>query len=163
MMLLRQLPSSSMSISSMSLPSLAHSLPSNSSVLLSLLASFVLLSFVRVAFLCFSKYIGTQPQKQAQIQVEGKAADSSEGSRQHRSPWPWRRFTWGSLPSLPVSLAVPGNETHGKGVGMQEKRSPQPWQTVRGRRGGPTFETPLPALYQSKEPLSMAKMIMSRH
>ncbi|KAG6872563.1 hypothetical protein C0995_008836 [Termitomyces sp. Mi166 len=147
----------------MSLPSLAHSLPSNSSILLSLLASIVLLSTVRVVFLHLGNYIGSRPQKQVQAQAEGNAADSPEGSRQHRSSWPWRQLSWDSLPSLPVSLAVPGNESHGKGVGMQEKRPPQPWQTVRGRRGGPMFETPLPALYQSKEPLSMAKMIMSRH
>uniref|UniRef100_A0A0W0FBP3 Uncharacterized protein n=1 Tax=Moniliophthora roreri TaxID=221103 RepID=A0A0W0FBP3_MONRR len=30
-------------------------------------------------------------------------------------------------------------------------------------RRGPSFEQPLPAIYQSQEPISMAKMIMSRH
>ncbi|KAF8351968.1 hypothetical protein F5887DRAFT_1068342 [Amanita rubescens] len=37
----------------------------------------------------------------------------------------------------------------------------QSWSQVR--RPGPAFETPLPALYQTEVPVSMAKIIMSRH
>ncbi|KAG6827716.1 hypothetical protein H0H92_010689 [Tricholoma furcatifolium] len=160
MMLLRQLPAGPVSIS---FPSLADSLPSNSSILLSLLASLVVLSFIRAACLYLRSNTGTQKQQQAQVQVQEKAADHVEESRK-RSSWAWGLLRWDRLPSLPVSLTIPRNETNGVGVGMQEKRPlPQPWQPVRGRRGGPAFETPLPAIYQSSEPLSMAKMIMSRH
>jgi len=44
----------------------------------------------------------------------------------------------------------------------ETERSWQP-QQQRGRRPGPAFDHPLPALYQSDVPVSMAKMIMSRH
>ncbi|KAF8064981.1 hypothetical protein FPV67DRAFT_1500964 [Lyophyllum atratum] len=170
MMLLRQLPTSSMSMSmsSMSFPSLTEALPSNSSVFLSFLASLVLLSFVRAAFLCLRTNVGSKAQQQVHVQVEGKSVERPQESRPRRSSWAWGLLTWDSLPavSLPVSLTMAQNDSNGRGVGMQQKRSQvpiQPWQPARSRRGGPAFETPLPALYQSEVPASMAKMIMSRH
>ncbi|KAE9402720.1 hypothetical protein BT96DRAFT_974132 [Gymnopus androsaceus JB14] len=75
----------------------------------------------------------------------------------------WRSFlsTWDGV-NLPVTLiAPPTNTVVGRGIGINGavlgKQMSQPV------RSGPAFEQPLPAIYQSKEPVSMAKMIMSRH
>ncbi|GLB39683.1 hypothetical protein LshimejAT787_0701930 [Lyophyllum shimeji] len=170
MMLLRQIPTSSMSVSvsSISFAPLGNAIPSYSSILLSLLASLVLLSFVRAAFLCLRSSVGNKAQQQVQVQVEGKSGERQEESRQRRTSWAWGLLTLERLPtfSLPVSLTMGQSDSNGRGVGMQQKRAEapsQPWQPPRSRRGGPTFETPLPALYQSDVPVSMAKMIMSRH
>ncbi|TFK61441.1 hypothetical protein BDN72DRAFT_460131 [Pluteus cervinus] len=78
-----------------------------------------------------------------------------------QSKWTWGWFTWESLPvSLPVSLRA--TETHnrviGQGVGVSVRNA---MQSVR--RGAPIFEGPVPAIYQTEVPVSMAKMIMSRH
>ncbi|KAH7883029.1 hypothetical protein F5I97DRAFT_166673 [Phlebopus sp. FC_14] len=52
----------------------------------------------------------------------------------------------------------------GIGVGLSQKRSEAlPIATWKPRRSGPQFQPPPPALYESPVPLSMAKMIMSRH
>lgn len=151
MLLLRQFPAASMpmSMSSVSFPSLATSLPSNSSVLLSLLASLVLLSFIRAAFLCLRTTVGKQTQPQSQVQVQGKSTEKEQETRQQRSSWAWGLLTWDSLPAvtltLPVSLTIVDNNTNGRGVGMQEKREERPnqgWQPPRSRRGGPAFESP---------------------
>ncbi|KAF5384220.1 hypothetical protein D9615_003457 [Tricholomella constricta] len=170
MMLLRQLPTGSMS---MSMPSMSFSwssliLPSNSSILLSLLASLVVLSFVRAALLCLRTNVAKQSQQQIEVQGEGKEAEPPRQQRQQRLSWAWGLFTWDSLPtvSLPVSLTMVESDSNGRGVGMQRKpveSMTQRWQPTRSKRGGPAFETPLPALYQSDMPVSMAKMIMSRH
>ncbi|RDB17391.1 hypothetical protein Hypma_001680 [Hypsizygus marmoreus] len=165
MMLLRQFPASSMSMTGIAFPSLPDSLPSNSSVLLSLLASIVLLSFIRATFLCLRTNVSKQPQ-QSQVTVPEKTVQRSEEPRQRRSSWAWGLLTWDSLPTLPVSLAMSETESNGRGVGLQSKRVEGPtqnWQQPRVRRSGPAFESPLPALYQSEVPVSMAKMIMSRH
>jgi len=84
----------------------------------------------------------------------------------------WPSFDWSSSIrweglsqlSLPVSLSVADNEmvgsTVGKGMGVATELVKFDWQMRRSR---PTFDTPPPALYQSQAPLSMAKLIMSRH
>lgn len=186
MMLIRQLPAGSMtmSLSSISLPSFPGSLPSKSSFLLSLLASVVLLSFIRAAVLCLRTNVAKQPQQLVQALPEKKESTGSEKTRQRRSSWAWGLISWESLPlTLPVSLTMAENNTNGRGVGLQEKRrdQSQSWQP-RVRRGGPAFESPstyhlplcsspsyrssfclVPAIYQSEVPVSMAKMIMSRH
>jgi len=170
MMLLHKLPTSSISfsMSTVFFPTLPDSLPSNTSILLSLLATLVILSFVRAALLCFRPNTGKQVQQPTQTQAEAKAAEQSESTIQRRSSRAWGLLIWDNLRtiSLPISLTMAEKETAGKGIGLQGKRPAapsQPWQPVRSKRGGPAFETPLPALYQSGEPMSMAKMIMSRH
>lgn len=149
MSLLRQLPTGSitMSISSMSSSWSSYILPSNSSLLLSLLASLVVLSFIRAAFLCLRTNVGKQSQQRIQVQVEEKAAQQLEQPRQQRSSWAWGLLTWDSLPtvSLPVSLKMVETDSNGRGVGLQKRRTEAPvqqWQQTRSRRGGPAFETP---------------------
>ncbi|KAF9460381.1 hypothetical protein BDZ94DRAFT_1238466 [Collybia nuda] len=167
MMLIRQLPAGSMTMSmpSFSFPSFPGSLPSKSSLLLSLLASVVLLSFIRAAVLCLRTNVSKQPQQLIQTSQEKQESTGQEETRQRRSSWAWGFISWENLPlALPVSLTTVENTTNGRGVGLQDKRREQiqSWQpTVR--RGGPAFESPIPAIYQSEVPVSMAKMIMSRH
>ncbi|KAG2076356.1 hypothetical protein BDR04DRAFT_761560 [Suillus decipiens] len=73
----------------------------------------------------------------------------------------WNRSLQHVLPaSLPFSLTIPEKPSPevgtGAGVGLSHKRSeslPGNWQLCR----------PAPAVYQDPAPLSMAKLIMSRH
>jgi hypothetical protein len=112
-----------------------------------LLASIVLLSFIRAAFLCFRKNIGKE-RHQSQAPVEEKTIRSIEGTPQRRSSWASALPTWDALPSLtlPVSFTVAETSTIGKGVGMRKKPAEPPaqnWhQPPRIRRGGPAFESP---------------------
>ncbi|KAF8646661.1 hypothetical protein AX16_007159 [Volvariella volvacea WC 439] len=107
-----------------------------------------------------------------------------------KSSWGW--FTWESLPALPVSLTVPeshNNRVIGQGVGLmntinrtssrssastpppppppassstrQQQQNSVHVQSLR--RGAPVFDRPLPSIYQTQVPMSMAKIIMSRH
>lgn len=79
----------------------------------------------------------------------------------------WRQSLQRALPaSLPFSLTIPEKPSPevgtGAGVGLSLKRleSLGNWQL---RRPGPQFQPPPPAVYQNPAPLSMAKLIMSRH
>ncbi|KAF5365287.1 hypothetical protein D9758_005336 [Tetrapyrgos nigripes] len=109
-----------------------------------------------------------------------KGKRASQEVQQEKKSVSWRFLTLDSLPvSLPMTLvAPPANTMAGRGVGLnagsvlsrppsqqgsmaQVPRSPSPPQW-RGRRG-PTFDQPVPSIYQSQEPISMAKIIMSRH
>ncbi|KAJ6587956.1 hypothetical protein B0H19DRAFT_1097561 [Mycena capillaripes] len=73
------------------------------------------------------------------------------------------------LPAIPIALSGPGSVTGpppamrgrhvyrgGRGVGFV--RRPEAALSAR-----PRIEAPLPAIYESQTPVSMAKMIMSRH
>jgi hypothetical protein len=196
MLLLRQLPTNSMStISSIRFPSFdAVTFPSYTSILLSLLASLVLVSFIRAAALCLRGNISKRPQQQQSTttQTEVKSAPSPQIAERRRSTWSWSLPKWDSLSavkfSLPVSLDALEKESFGKGVGLQRQRREEKrkdiWQPPRLRRNaaGPAFQTPrqsspllsmqhprsyslifvVPAIYQA-EPVSMAKIIMSRH
>jgi hypothetical protein len=147
MLLLRQFPASSTSLTPFSFP-LSITPPSNSSILLSLLASIVLLSFIRAAFLCFRKNIGKQRHQQSQAPVDDKTIRVLAGTPQRLSSWASGLPTWDALPSLtlPVSFTVAETSTIGKGVGMRKKPAELPaqdWvQPVRVRRGSPAFESP---------------------
>ncbi|KAF8625083.1 hypothetical protein AX15_005564 [Amanita polypyramis BW_CC] len=55
----------------------------------------------------------------------------------------------------------PGSETSQQPPSAPHPNRGQTWQQVR--RSGPAFETPVPTLYQTDVPASMAKIIMSRH
>jgi len=75
----------------------------------------------------------------------------------------WKFFlsAWDGV-NLPVTLtAPPTNAVVGRGIGINGAVLAK--QMAQPIRSGPVFEQPLPAIYQSKEPVSMAKMIMSRH
>ncbi|KAF8184440.1 hypothetical protein BJ912DRAFT_527257 [Pholiota molesta] len=84
--------------------------------------------------------------------------------------WLWGLVKWDALPSLPV---VRGQGRHWRPMSQQQQGQQQvqmqqhgvgQQQQQSGRRSpGPAFDHPLPALYQSGTPVSMAKMIMSRH
>lgn len=80
----------------------------------------------------------------------------------------WSRSLQHALPaSLPFSLIIPEKPSPevgtGAGVGLSHKRLeylPGNWRLCRPV---PQFQPPPPAVYQNPAPLSMAKLIMSRH
>lgn len=100
----------------------------------------------------------------------------SQGSEEKTPAWSsmlsltntWSRSMQRALPvSLPLSLTIPEKPSPeagtGAGVGLSPKRLdslPGNWQLCRP---GPQFQPPPPAVYQNPAPLSMAKLIMSRH
>ena len=179
------------------------------SVLLTLLATLVILSSMRAALLFMrlpqqkgsvsivqsvvvetDKVVADMISSGASSVVKGKQpekptiaaaapATSTSTSDKKATWWFWALLKWDGLPALPTSVRNRIN-----GVSMSEmERSWQP-QQQRGRRPGPgpAFEHPckfdmildrithiqlsylaVPALYQSDVPVSMAKMIMSRH
>ncbi|KAJ2919742.1 hypothetical protein MD484_g631, partial [Candolleomyces efflorescens] len=172
-------------------------LPASSTILLSMVAVFVLLSFVRALVIGLREHLDFVKGRKAQQDTKtfsSPAASSSSPSSSEKfnnaapraqmeqrptSSWLWGLIKWDTLPAFPLAPSL--HHTHvsagigrGVGVGMSEKQGwllqPQPQQaalqrpvlTTR-RPGGPAFERPLPTLYQSEVPVSMAKMIMSRH
>ncbi|KAF9078470.1 hypothetical protein BDP27DRAFT_1309625 [Rhodocollybia butyracea] len=99
--------------------------------------------------------------KRAVTEGEHKLQKSEKEQVQNRS-WKSIISAWDSV-NLPVTLTapLPPSTLVGRGVGLNGAvLAEQISQPIRSR---PTFEQPLPAIYQSKEPVSMAKMIMSRH
>ncbi|KAF9035575.1 hypothetical protein BJ165DRAFT_649137 [Panaeolus papilionaceus] len=110
------------------------------------------------------------PSKSASIPAPPPSPGSSEAqkpqTRRRWSSWGWGLVKWDTLPALP-----PYNGTVGGGSGngnastsrweqQQLQRQQQQPMMMQHRR---QFESPPPALYQSEVPVSMAKMIMSRH
>lgn len=77
----------------------------------------------------------------------------------------WDGRLWEGLPqlSLPISLSVVDNETVGLGVGNGKGVSREIVKYNWQRRSKPEFDAPPFAVYESQVPLSMAKIIMSRH
>lgn len=136
-------------------------LSTHTSILLSLLASLFLLAVIRAALLFLRTRSSSSSQKQVLVQEQPKTV--GQQSSPSSSSWGLGFFTWDNLPTLPVSLKVSENDMKGRGVGFVAPQEPpvQPWQP--GRRVGPSFDHPLPAVYQTDVPVSMAKMIMSRH
>ncbi|KAF8166157.1 hypothetical protein BJ912DRAFT_247001 [Pholiota molesta] len=90
--------------------------------------------------------------------------------RTQTTSWLWGLVKWDALPALPV---VRGQGRHWRPMSQRQQGQQQvqmqqhglgQQQQQSGRRSpGPAFDHPLPALYQSGTPVSMAKMIMSRH
>jgi len=169
MMLLR-LPSSMQMPSNVDLP--WSSFPSSSSVLFSLLASLVLLAAIRTVVLFLRSQLSSERQKKLPLTQEHgqqQPQQKVESGAHTRSSWGWKLLTWGSVPTLPISLRMPVSEVKSQAVGLgvgvmsnNASKRPGERQTWQQPRRGPAFEQPLPALYQT-EPASMAKMIMSRH
>jgi len=127
--------------------------PSYYTVLLTLTLSLALFAAVRAAVFVFgilSKSMGD------------KAVADLELVHQQRSPFSLR-LKWDVLPisfSLstkePILVGTPG------ALPSSPEGTPVHWQ-VKSSKLGPAFVAPLPAIYQSDVPVSMAKMIMSRH
>ena len=152
-------------------------LPSASSTLLSLLASLVLLAFIRAAFL----FMRSQP---SPLKSGPRPQEDQKLPSRPQSSFGWGLITWDSLPAPPLSLAAASALIKGNGVGMGAgvATGKSSWQQ-QNRGPGPPFEHPstsfiprvpfmlnsyffclsAPALYQTDVPVSMAKMIMSRH
>ncbi|KAF7762093.1 hypothetical protein Agabi119p4_8686 [Agaricus bisporus var. burnettii] len=132
------------------------------SILFSLLASVFLLAVIRAAllFLRSRSSLSQEKRKLVGIQTENAEQEESQSSPSSPTSRGWACFKWDNLPTLPVSLKLNENDMKGQGVGFvaQQRSAAQPW-----RRTGPAFESPLPAMYQTDVPVSMAKMIMSRH
>ncbi|KAF8961488.1 hypothetical protein BDZ97DRAFT_1828495 [Flammula alnicola] len=113
---------------------------------------------------------GTTPDK-----LQQPSADSKTVVKKETTTWFWGLVKWDSLPSLPVVRSATAGR--GRGVGgvsmsetergrwhsQQQQQHSQQEMQQQGRRPGPAFDHPLPALYESEIPVSMAKMIMSRH
>ncbi|KDR80890.1 hypothetical protein GALMADRAFT_135978 [Galerina marginata CBS 339.88] len=179
-MMLVQLPAieavSVPSLSSLpSLPSLpSFSLLTKPSTWLVLLATLVILSSIRAALLFVRPPSWTAGRKSVSFvtivkeekptpvgaSTSASATESQDGkdtspgrtkpTEKKTSSWLWGLVKWDSLPALPER-------------GRWQAPPPQMQQVQPGRRQGPAFEHPLPALYNTEVPVSMAKMIMSRH
>jgi len=123
----------------------------------------------------------------SQTTEKGSKTDSQSVSDKTRSSvifelatkWSWDWCSqWEGIPlSLPISFTVSEDDLAGvavgKGMGVMAAKVAiesdgqaaadtlkTSWQVRKSRQG---FERPLPALYESQLPLSMAKIIMSRH
>lgn len=157
-------------------------LSTHNSILLSLLAAVFVLAVIRAALLFLRSRTSLSQKKQKLVVTQHQSVERE--ALRSSSPSPsrgWGCFRWDNLPTLPVSLKLNENDMKGQGVGFApptppERSAAQPW-----RRAGPAFESPrmscgypnrflfsnavlsVAAMYQTDVPVSMAKMIMSRH
>ncbi|KAF6746010.1 hypothetical protein DFP72DRAFT_1050974 [Ephemerocybe angulata] len=200
MLLKVRLPSSippipKMSLSMTDVDLTLSALPSSSTILLSMVAVFVLLSFVRALFIGLREHLAfvrtrkannntsfvsvstTAPAPSSTTSTSSPSEKASTGTAavappRPRSSWLWGLVKWDTLPAFPVDVTTAASpRAHlaiGSGAGVMGEKWPQ-MQQANARRApvvrgpGPAFERPLPTLYQSDMPVSMAKMIMSRH
>ncbi|KAH0831230.1 hypothetical protein J3R83DRAFT_13812 [Lanmaoa asiatica] len=136
--------------------------PSLSAVFMAAAASILLLFFARILFLLMRLWSCSM------VHPEAREKESPLLSLSFVSKLWGHSLQWNTLPaSLPFTLALTEKLSpeagNGVGVGLFQKRS-QTFPIVNWRsRTGPQFQPPPPALYESPVPLSMAKMIMSRH
>ncbi|KAG2007011.1 hypothetical protein CC2G_014739 [Coprinopsis cinerea AmutBmut pab1-1] len=150
--------------------------PSSSTILLSLLAVFILTSFVRALWIGLREHLALVKEKRQQQQHSTptqsltspteKSAIASQGqdTRPPTSSWLWGLLRLSALrapPSQSEECAYPSEKQAWSQPQFQPRR-PHLMSQV-GRRTGPAFDRPLPTLYESDIPVSMAKMIMSRH
>ncbi|TFK25447.1 hypothetical protein FA15DRAFT_357936 [Coprinopsis marcescibilis] len=152
-------------------------LPSASTILLSLLASFILTSFVRALWIGMQERLALvkkkrheqhhhSPSRSLVPPPEKPTVSPAKETRRPTSSWLWGLIRSDILPSFPTR----GSNSTSAAVDLNEKQTwsqPQPrrppMMTQVGRRAGPAFDRPLPTLYESDIPVSMAKIIMSRH
>ncbi|KAJ3508898.1 hypothetical protein NMY22_g16472 [Coprinellus aureogranulatus] len=157
------------------------SLPSSSTILASIIALFVLLSFVRALTIGLREHLAFVRGRKAQLSSSsGSAASSSsvggvaekkDQRLQASASSTTSSWLWGLVKAFPPSPSSPAPPR----LTLNEKQQ-QPWpqmqqtqaprvntHTASRKPGGPAYERPLPTLYQSEMPVSMAKMIMSRH
>lgn len=211
MLLKVRLPTSipQMSLSMTDVDLTLSALPSSSTILLSMVAVFVLLSFVRALFIGLQEHLAFVRGRKALQMQKGPSPTASSAStpgapppsptlkemsittpgeaalaqrRRPTSSWLWGLVKWDTLPAFPVDVTAAASPSRrlsssaigaGAGVGLGEKGKwkLQEMQQVRRsppngghrRNGAATIERPLATLYQTDMPVSMAKMIMSRH
>jgi len=207
MLLKVRLPTSIPQIPKMSMPPLPlsmsdmdltlSSLPSSSTILLSLVAIFVLTSFVRALWIGLREHMALVKEKRQQqhrpvpaqslVSPSEKSGIPEEDLRRPTPSWLWSFVRWDSL----FALRAPSTDSTDSSFTNEKQRwCPQPQFNRRtpmmsqvARRAGPAFDRPreflplpsssciltlipspqVPTLYESDIPVSMAKMIMSRH
>ncbi|KAF9528909.1 hypothetical protein CPB83DRAFT_835397 [Crepidotus variabilis] len=153
----------------------------NPSLWLTLLATLVILSSLRAAILFFR----TAPKapRKAQISIipgvqekkdivsgngikgsslNNNSVEQEKGGRKTLSSAFLGLIKWDSLPSLPLPRRGNGAQSMSETERGRWTSQPQSSRT-QTRSGRPAFQHPQPAIYQSDVPVSMAKMIMSRH
>jgi len=145
-------------------------LPGSTTLALCLLLAIVLLTLVHVTSSYFNHLTAVSQEKKC-LRADGEEV-SERNFLQFLSAskaWDWR--SWGGQPqvSLPVSLPVVEKQTNeagmvdGKEAGIELGSSEDLVQFNWQRRVGPEFDAPPFPVYESQVPLSMAKIIMSRH
>ncbi|KAJ6569744.1 hypothetical protein DFH09DRAFT_1362940 [Mycena vulgaris] len=117
---------------------------------LTLLAALLVLAVVHAAVAARTRLALPLSAKAIQVQVQEKSTPKS--APKPASSWLPLRLSWETLPPPLVSSA----SSHVPRAGPV--RRPEPALAIR-----PRVETPLLAIYESPTPVSMAKMIMSRH
>ncbi|KAJ6575652.1 hypothetical protein DFH09DRAFT_1361807 [Mycena vulgaris] len=117
---------------------------------LTLLAALLVLTMVHAAFAARRRLVLPLSAKPISVQVQEKSA--SKSAPKPASSWLPLHLSWETLPPPPVSSA----SSHVPRAGPV--RHPEPALATR-----PRVEAPLPAIYASPTPVSMAKMIMNRH
>ncbi|KIK76820.1 hypothetical protein PAXRUDRAFT_168675 [Paxillus rubicundulus Ve08.2h10] len=143
----------------------AAKFPSVAAVLMACIASVLLLVLARIVFalMRLSSCPMSRPEGQ---EKESRLVSLSTFS--FSGPWS-HSLNWNTLPvSLPFILCVPEKPSPEAGnvvdVGLSPKRPETlPVANWYSRCPGPQFQPPPPALYENPVPLSMAKIIMSRH
>ncbi|KIJ64693.1 hypothetical protein HYDPIDRAFT_28063 [Hydnomerulius pinastri MD-312] len=139
--------------------------PSVAAVFMACTASVLLLILARIIF-SFMR-LWSCPLARTEGQEKGSSLLSLSTSS-FSKPWS-SSLQWNTLPvSLPFTLRMPEKASAevgtGVGVGLSQKRPETlPVAIWQPRRSGPQFQPPPPALYENPVPLSMAKIIMSRH
>ena len=167
---LPQIPKMSIPVSMSDVDMTLSSFPSSSNILLSLLAVTVLATFVRTLWLGLQEHFALVHEKKQQqrsaavvpVQAQEKSAMPQPEQLQTAevpSSWLWGLIRWERhhpAPSVPSSEFTNEKQSWPQ---YEPRRSP----AAPGKRTGPAFARPLPTLYESDIPVSMAKMIMSRH
>ncbi|KAJ4490323.1 hypothetical protein J3R30DRAFT_3693914 [Lentinula aciculospora] len=122
--------------------------------------SLYLLSFIGFVVLGVAitlKFIYMRKSRSKQERVALQTAQK-EQNQVLRRKWSSLLGSWDSATWPVILTASPPSTSVGRGVGLNGailgKQMSQPMRNV---------DQPLPTIYQSKEPVSMAKMIMSRH
>ncbi|KAJ6569734.1 hypothetical protein DFH09DRAFT_1313523 [Mycena vulgaris] len=117
---------------------------------LTLLAALLVLAGVRATVAARRRLALPLSVKAIQVQVQEKITPKS--APKPASSWSPLRLSWETLPPPPASSPQPHVPRAGP------VRRPEPALVSR-----PRAEAPLPAIYESPTPVSMAKMIMNRH
>lgn len=138
-------------------------LPCSTTLAVCLLLALIILTLLHVTAGYFSRLTVVSGEKQSANEVE--ISERNFLRLLSLSKWTWDRSFWEGLPqvTLPVSLSAIDSETVGPGVGNGKGISGELVKFNWQRRSRPEFDAPPFAVYESQVPLSMAKIIMSRH
>ncbi|KAJ2932427.1 hypothetical protein H1R20_g4641, partial [Candolleomyces eurysporus] len=140
-------------------------LPSSSTILLSMVAVFVLLSFVRAFFIGFREHLafvkGRKAQQVPKFNSSTSASSSPSSSEKSNSTprvqmeqrptssWLWGLIKWDTLPAFPLAPSlqhahVSAGIGRGVGVGMSEKQGWLQPQAQQAALQGPVLTTRRP-------------------